>query len=217
MIDKTLVDQATKLGVVGLKIQAPNILKPPPNLTKTIVIQFDDVADGTVVDHVYASSGVNFASLTTQPPSTGHVYARRMQLATGASGMNVMSLSTHPGWGGAFFDARNGAIEATFDQLQSSVSVMALPMIFIEALGSDDNRPFMEAFDTNGTYLGRARTRLSPDDKGFDMVWQPLAFVSTSANIKKVRLSSQAHGSRWVYTVFDNLTFRVNLLLQRFP
>jgi len=217
MIDKTLVDQATKLGVVGLKIPPPNILRPPPNLTRTIVIQFDDVADATVVDQIYASSGVNFVSLTTQPPSTGHVYARRMQMATGASGMNVMSLTTNPGWTGPFFDARSGAIEATFDQLQSSVSVMALPMMMPEVLGSDDNRPFMEAFDTNGTYLGRARTQLSADDTGFDMVWQPLAFVSTSANIKKVRLSSQAHGSRWVYVVFDNLTFHMKLLLQRLP
>lgn len=94
---------------------------------------------------------------------------------------------------------------------------MALPMAFVEALGSDDSRPFIEAFDNSGTYLGRTRTQLGPDDKNFDMVWQPISFVSTARNIKKIRLSSQAHGSRWVYAVFDNLSFQVNLLCCNAP
>lgn len=211
-------DQETPLGAKGLPIKLPDSLKPKPpfNPMRTVVIQFDNVADGTVIDHAYASSGVNFASLTTQPPSTGSVYARRLQSTSAASGVNVMSLSTDLAWLGPFFDARNGAIEVTFDQLQSSVSVMALPLTMPEGLGSTDNRPFLEAFSTDGTYLGRARTQLKLGDAGFIMVWQPIAFVSPTRNIKKVRLSSQAHGSPWVYTVFDNLTFHVSIL-QRLP
>ncbi len=212
------IDQETPLGSKGSLISIQDILKPKPplNFVRTVVIQFDNVAEGTVIDQTYASKGVSLTSLTTQPPSTGHAYARHLQLGSAASGVNVMSLSQQPGWTGAFFDARSGAIEATFDQLQSSVSVMALPLIMPEALGSDDNRPFIEAFDAAGKYLGRARTQLSPNDPGFNLVWQPIAFVSSSRNIKKIRLSSQAHGSRWVYVVFDNLTFHVNIL-QRLP
>ena len=212
------IDQETPLGAKGLLNKIPDILKPRPpfNPMRTVVIQFDNVADGTVIDSAYASSGVQFASLTTQPPSRGSVFARRLQSTSAASGVNVMSISTDPAWLGPFFDARSGAIEVTFDQLQSSVSVMALPLVMPEALGSTDNRPFMEAFSTDGTYLGRARTQLKEGDPGFNLVWQPLVFVSPTRNIKKVRLSSQAHGSPWVYTVFDNLTFHVNIL-QRLP
>lgn len=207
-------DLETPLGGLSSSIRPPGGVKPP-NLERTVVIRFDDVADGTVVDAQYAGSGVTFASLTTNPPSRGSAYARQLQIGTAASGVNVLSLSKGAGWTGAFFDARQGAVEATFSQLQRSVSVLALPLDSPEGLGMDDNRPFMEAFDTAGAYLGRSRTQLGPDDPNFYLNWQLISFVSPIKNIKKVRLSSQAHGSRWVYTVFDNLSFQVNLLLQR--
>ena len=210
MPDPKIFTQVTALGHGAVVFKPPGF-RPPNYLLRTITIQFDDVADGTEVDQAYASRGVTFASLTTQPPSVGHAYARRLQLGSAASGVNVLSLSNSAGWTGAFFDARQGAVEATFDQLQSSVSVMAYPLDFPEALTKDDNRPFMEAFDSAGAYLGRARTQLGPDDANFYTVWQPISFVSTARNIKKIRLSSQAHGSRWVYTVFDNLTFQARL------
>lgn len=214
MTNQKTIDQPTKLGLAGIvaKRPGPESWRPPINFMKTITIQFDDVPDGTVVDHTYATSGVNFASLT---PAVGPAYVRRLQLGTAASGLNVLSMTNSPGWTGAFFDTRQGAVEATFDQLQSSVSVMALPLNSPEGLGHDDNRPFIEAFDSAGTYLGRARTQLGPDDQNFYMVWQPLSYVSATRNIKKIRMSSQAHGSRWVYATFDNLSFQINLLLQR--
>lgn len=215
MPDPKAVTKATILGgkIGALRPPIDTVRPPPPRLQRTVVIRFDNVPDGTVVDTLYAGNSVKFASLTTKPPSRGSAYARRLQIGTPSSGLNVLSLTTSPGWTGAFFDARQGAVEVTFDQLQSAVSVMAMPLDFPEALGKDDNRPFMEAFDAAGTYLGRARTELGPDDPNFYLNWHLIAMNSPSRNIKTLRLSSQAQGSRWVYTVFDNLTFRDNLLL----
>lgn len=225
MTDSQILNKATILGATIInRPQADGLnsqllrppLKPPPNLERTIVIRFDDVADGTVVDTQYAGSGgVTFASLTTQPASRGSAYARRLQFDKAASGMNVLSLSKDPALFGAFFDARQGAVEATFDQPQRSVSVMALPVVWPDSLSKEDNRPFIEAFDAAGNYLGRARTQLGMGDANFDMHWQLIAFTSPSKNIKKIRLSSQAHPDSWVHTVFDNLTFQMNLLLVR--
>lgn len=211
MNDPKIISRPTVLGdAKGLHL--PPVGHKPPNLQRTRVINFDNVADGTVVDSLYASSGVHFASLTTQPASRGSAYARTLQISHAASGMNVLSLTQAPGWSGAFFDARQGAVEASFDQLQRMVSVMAMPMDFVEALTEDDNRPFMEAFDSAGKYLGRALTTMGRSDPSYFMHWQPITFTSPSRNIKTVRLSSQAHGSGWVYTAFDNLSFQVDLL-----
>ena len=220
MTDNRILNKATILGATIINRPQADLLrpglKPPPNFERTVVIHFDDVADGTVVDTQYAGSGgVTFASLTTQPASRGSAYARRLQFDKAASGMNVLSLSQGPGLFGAFFDARQGAVEATFDQPQRSVSVMALPVVWPDSLSRIDNRPFIEAFDAAGNYLGRARTQLGPNDANFDMHWQMITFTSPSKNIKKIRLSSQAHPDNWVYTVFDNLTFQKNLLLIR--
>jgi hypothetical protein len=202
-----LQDRAT---VLGGQVRRPDIgIKPPPQLERVMTVNFDDVPDGTVIDTHYP--GLTFASLTTNPPSRGSAFARRLQIAALGSAKNVLTLSMGGGWTGPFFDARQGAVEVKFDQLQRSVSVQALPLNTPEPIvdwNVDDNRPFMEAFDAAGGYLGRVRAQAAPGSADYFMHWHTLTFTSPSANIRSVRLSSQAHGSAYVYAVFDLLTYR---------
>ncbi|PKO39485.1 MAG: hypothetical protein CVU33_05050 [Betaproteobacteria bacterium HGW-Betaproteobacteria-6] len=198
---------ATKLG-------GTVTLRPPfrqhPNIWRTVTLTFDDVAHGTAVDTTYAGTGVTLASVT-YPPRTWSAYARQMpQGANGQSGKNVLSIiDNDPAY--PWFDARYGAIEATFSQLQQSVSVWAYAMNSPEGAGTADNRPFLEAYDASGKYLGKALTQLGIHDANFIGHWHPLSFSSASRNIAKVRLSSQANGLPWTYTAFDNLTFDRNI------
>jgi hypothetical protein len=200
-------NEAIKLG--GVISQRPPF-RPPPNMWRTVSITFDDVASGTVVDSTYAGAGVSFASVT-YPPRTWSAFARLMPFGgSGQSGKNVLSIiQKDPDL--PWFDARYGALEATFSQLQQSVSVWAYAMNSPEGSGNADNRPFMEAYDSTGKYLGKALTQLGVHDANFIGFWHPISFSSPSRNIAKVRLSSQANGLPWTYAVFDNLTFDRNI------
>lgn len=210
-----LKNQATKIG--GLIDPARPPLKPPPKLYRTIVVDFDGVPSDTAVDAAFSGQGVNLASITTSPAKRWSAYAMLLQLGTGQTGKNVLTLNNGSGWGDVFFDARQGAIEVTFSQAQQSVSIWAYPMNSPEGLGNADNRPFIDAFDTNGAYLGKVRTQLGPNDPNFFAHWHPLTFASGSRNIRKLHLSSQAQGAPWVYTVFDTLTFDAQLGLRPLP
>ncbi len=200
---------ATALGSKIILERPP--FRPPPNLRRTVMIDFESVPSGTAVDNAFAALSVTFSSLTTNPAKRWSAYAMAMTLGTAQSGKNVLTIVN--GTGAPLFDARWGAVEAVFSQLQQSISVWAYAMESPECLGSSDNRPFMEAYDSNGTYLGKARTQLGPKDANFFGHWHPLSFSSPSRNIQRIRLSSQAQGCPWVYTAFDNLTFDRNILL----
>ena len=208
----------TALGGV-IDINRPP-LRPPINFWRSVVVNFDNVASATAVDTVYANEGVTFASLTTSPAKRWSAYAMLLQMGTAQTGKNVLTLSNKPGWGDVLFDGRQGAVEATFSQLQHSVTVWAFPMNSPEGLGNADNRPFIDAFDANGAYLGKARTQFGTknpdgsDNPNYFARWHPITFVSSGGrNIKTVRLSSQAAGAPWVYTVFNTLTFERNILI----
>ena len=200
---------ATALGSKIILERPP--FRPPPNLRRTVMIDFESVPSGTAVDNAFAALSVTFSSLTTNPAKRWSAYAMAMTLGTAQSGKNVLTIVN--GTGAPLFDARWGAVEAVFSQLQQSISVWAYAMESPECLGSSDNRPFMEAYDSNGTYLAKARTQLGPKDANFFGHWHPLSFSSPSRNIQRIRLSSQAQGCPWVYTAFDNLTFDRNILL----
>lgn len=203
-------DLVTNLGSKIILERPP--LRPPPNFRRTVMIDFENVASGTAVDTLYSAQSVSFASVTTNPPKRWSAYAMAMNLGAAQSGKNVLTLTNATGL--PLFDARYGAVEATFSQLQQSVSVWAYALDSPECLGGNyDNRPFMEAYDTNGTYLGKARTQLGPQDANFFGHWHPISFSSASRNIQRIRLSSQAQGCPWVYTAFDNLTYDRNILL----
>lgn len=208
-----LKDLAVKLG--GTIPQRPPF-RPPPNPWRTVTLTFDDVASGTAVDTTYASAGVTFASVT-YPPRTWSAYAREMPsgAANAPSGKNVLSLiETTPAF--PWFDARYGAVEASFSQLQQSITIWAYAVDAPEGSGSADNRPFMEAYDSAGTYLGKVKTQLGIHDANFLNHWHPLSFSSASRNIARIRLSSQANGLPWVYTAFDNLSFDRNIFVRPF-
>ena len=150
-------DLVTNLGSTIILERPP--LRPPPNFRRTVMIDFENVASGTAVDTVYSAQSVSFASVTTNPPKRWSAYAMAMNLGAAQSGKNVLTLTNATGL--PLFDARYGAVEATFSQLQQSVSVWAYALDSPECLGGNyDNRPFMEAYDANGTYLGKARTQL---------------------------------------------------------
>lgn len=203
-------DLATSLGS-KLNLDRPP-LRPPPNLRRTVMIDFESVPSGTAVDNAYATSNVTFASVTTNPAKRWSAYAMAMTLGSAQSGKNVLTVTNAAGL--PLFDARYGAVEAVFSQLQQSISVWAYALDSPECLGGAyDNRPFMEAYDANGNYLGKARTQLGPKDANFYGHWHPISFSSPSRNIQRIRLSSQAQGCPWVYTAFDNLTFDRNLLI----
>jgi hypothetical protein len=190
----------------GLKDKL-TVPKLPIDIWRLRVVDFDNVPSGSAVDAAYSQLGVRFASITTSPAARWSAYACELLLDTAKSGKNVLSLHCGSGWSGPYFDAREGAVEVTFDSLQSSVSVWALPLDFPEPLANQDNRPFIEAFDANGAFLGRHRTALGRDDLGFFGEWQQLTYSSQARNIKTVRLSCEANGPAWVYSVFDSLTF----------
>ena len=128
-------NNAIKLG--GVISQRPPF-RPPPNIWRTVSITFDDVPSGTAVDSTYASSGVNFASVT-YPPRTWSAFAKEMPVGGSAqSGKNVLTIiEADPS--NPWFDARYGALEATFSQLQQSVSVWAYAMNSPEGSGNADS------------------------------------------------------------------------------
>lgn len=204
-----LKDLSTGLGGIIITTKPP--LRPPPKMWRTVVIDFENVASGTAVDTSYANQGVTFASLTTNPAKRWSAYAMSMPIGSAQSGKNVLTL-TNVTPGLPLFDARYGAVEATFSQLQQAVSVWAYALDSPECLSNThDNRPFMEAYDANGAYLGKARTSVGPLDANFFGHWYPITFSSATRNIKTIRLSSQAQGCPWVYTAFDTLTYSVNI------
>jgi hypothetical protein len=140
------------------------------------------------------------------------VYARYLVLAH--TPPNVVSLfgpNTLPE-----FDASTGAIQASFSNPASSVTVWARAQPQIENADIPiTNQPFLEAYDANNNFLGKVlypysylgsngqRNLLYGD-------WAPLTYPLPSAgpgpaNIAYVLFSSQNDGGTHVYALFDDL------------
>jgi hypothetical protein len=177
----------------------------------SVTINFDTdsngaaIADGTVIDNAYASQGVTFSSIycgNTATCSPASAYARAGgNTGTGSldSANNGVSL-WNTGW--PVFDARYGAVEATFASPAKTVSIDAWAIEFYEALTSmPTGSPFLEAYDAAGTFLGRVNAPIVMQ------TWQTITFSSATANIKRVRFSSPGHPSNndHIYATFDNL------------
>lgn len=166
-----------------------------------ITINFDDVADGTVVNSQYAALGVTFAN-----PIGGNVFAQD-GLTFAPSSPNVVSILN--GGVDQFFDAMSGAVDATFSTPQQVVSIDARPVGPVEFLGTLQNRPFLEAYN-GSTFLGRV-LYAGPLPTACCFAVGPtetLTFVSGTANITRVRFSSQqSQSSIRTYGMFDNLTY----------
>lgn len=96
-------------------LQPKNVGQPVISITK---VDFDDVADGAVIDNHYASKGVTFASITTNPPSQGNAFARKNINAV--TQPNIVSVNKS---GFGEFDALDGGIQATFQKPQRFVGI----------------------------------------------------------------------------------------------
>jgi hypothetical protein len=169
--------------------------------SQATVINFDDVADGTVINTHYA--GVTFSN-----PLGGNVYAQAVGASGNISAPNAVSILN----GGLdfFFNASSGAVDATFATLQQTVSIDVRAVGPVEFLGALQNRPFLEAYDSANVFLGRVLfAGALPTDCCFAFTpIETLTFTSASSNIAKVRFSSQiSQSGAAVFGLFDNLSF----------
>ncbi len=162
-------------------------------------INFDDAADGTVVNTRYA--GVTFTNALG-----GNIYARASMFAP-SPGNAVSVFAT----GLPEFDARFGAVEVHFQTPMKWVSIDARPEAPLEFLTPLTKRPFIQAFDAGGVYLGATYYAGElPDGVGEIGPAETLTYTSASANIVYVRFSSQnPAGGTPTYGLFDNLRFDV--------
>jgi len=167
--------------------------------TAKTTINFDDVSNGTIIKTHYA--GVTFAAVSA---AGTNIYAITDNLFA-ASSPNVVSLDMAP-----LFDRRSGGIQATFASPQGAVSIDAKPFQPVEFLGISQNRPFLEAFSTSGTFLGEVLYNdptFNSDATGSGP-YQTLTFTSTANDIGSVIFSSQYNGTEHaVYGEFDNLSY----------
>jgi hypothetical protein len=162
-------------------------------------ITFDDVPDGTIINTRY--HGVQFTAVGTG--GSADVYARKDVGA--ASAPNVVSLVASPA--PPCFDRRFGGIQATFQTPQAEVSLDARPVLPPEYLGTPSARPFLQAFDANGNFLGVVYYPIPYGAAGYGS-WQTLRIKLPTASIKYVQFSSQyISGKTPVYGLFDNLAY----------
>jgi hypothetical protein len=165
--------------------------------SQATVINFDDVADGTVINTQYA--GVTFSN-----PLGGNVYAQAVPGLGAISAPNAVSI-LNSGTFDYFFSATQGAVDATFATLQQTVSIDARAVGPIEFLGTLTSRPFLEAYDSSNNLLGKVLfAGALPTDCCLAFTpSETLTFTSASNNIAKVRFSAQVG----IFGLFDNLSF----------
>jgi hypothetical protein len=165
------------------------------------IINFDGVADGTVVNTLYPNVTFSYVGCSTCSLGAGpDIYARAMTGA--ASPPNVVSFFST---GLPFEDNRWGAIKASFSSLQSSVTIAALGILPPEFLGPQLNKPYLQAFDSTGHVVNEALYPFVFGDANFG-TWQNLTVTGTG-NIAYVWFGSQTGAAGHTYGAFDNLTF----------
>lgn len=162
-------------------------------------INFDDVTDGTTINHHYA--GVTFDN-----PIGGDIYARSE--ASAASSPNVVSVFQI---GFPSFDARYGAVEAVFASPQQHVSIDAAIVRLPEGLSNPSNYPKLEIYNTAGVLVTAVPWdfgKIPQPDVGQITAFETLSYTSAEADIGKVRfLSGQPGNHPSNFGLFDNLVF----------
>src|SRR5262249_22533354 len=130
-------------------VHTPN---PWPQLFTNITkIDFDDVPDVTVIDNHYASKGVTFASITTNPKKQWHAYARTDINAVTQPNVVSVHKSHLP-----VFDGLDGGIQATFQKPQRFVGITARATVVDEIVGQQwwpSARPFLEFWNYKGGFM----------------------------------------------------------------
>lgn len=194
--------------------------------TGAAVIDFDDAPDGTIVDTRYP--GVTFGCLVC---SSGHAFARDMNAfgsTTAASGANVVTLVAPGASTVTSFDTRQGALSAVFAVPQRFVSIDARPQLPLEFLGTANNKPYLELYNSTAqnaaTLIARVLYPLNYGDPGYCTPstsacggpWQTIAYTSSSDNIVSIRISCQnSQSGPAVYGDFDNLRFETGASMAR--
>ena len=165
------------------------------------VINFDDVADGTVINTHY--SGLIF----TNPLAAGsHVFARYS--ASAETPPNVVSASISQ----PFFDQRDGYVEVFLSSAAQTVSIDAAAVAPPEFMGLLTKRPYLQAFDFHGHLLGTVYypTSLLPTTSSGQGPWYTLSFTSSTQNVWTVVFSSEPPGAgNPTYGKFDNFSWSV--------
>lgn len=180
-----------------------------PLSASAVLINFDDVANATVINTAYSALGVTFNNplgISASNPDSPNIFARSS--TTNASAPNVVSVF---GTGLPAFDARFGAVEAVFSQGQRQVSIDAAILRLPEGLGTPVNSPRLEIFDLSNVFITSVLwdfSQIPQPPAGGITAFQTLSFVSSADNIGKVRLlSGQPGGSPSNFGLFDNLVF----------
>jgi streptogramin lyase len=167
----------------------------------SILINFDDVAGGTVINSQYP--GVTFSFVDPQGNPTSTNVCAVTQNSFAYSSPNVVG----PGTNGFAFDQDSGSIQAQFASLQRSVSIQAAVVTLPEGLGEILDDVFLEAFDANHNPLG---TAWYPIDRWNynDQPYQTLTVSSASNNIAYVQFSAtDGDQGPAILGEFDNLQY----------
>jgi subtilase family serine protease len=167
-------------------------------------INFDDASSGTVVDSRYSGLGVTFGCFNGTTPDnlcTGHAVAA--QFAGAESAPNVIALGNIT-LSAVLIDERTGYLKASFSPPVNWVSIAAMPMLPPEYMGSTTNKPFLQAFNSSGQWLGTAEYTGSVETGG----WENLTITRPTNDISYIAFSSYHSGGGYaVYGAFDNLRF----------
>lgn len=175
-----------------------------------VLINFDDVTNGTVINSNYAALGVTFNNplgVSADNPDSPNIFARAS--STNASPGNVVSVF---GAGVPAFDARYGAVEAVFSSGQRQVSIDAAILRLPEGLGTPVNSPKLEIYNLSNVLITTILwdfTLIPQPAAGGITAFETLSYTSGTDNIGKVRFfSGQPGNSPSNFGFFDNLSFR---------
>ncbi len=166
-------------------------------------INFDDVPNNTTIDNHYP--GVTFVN-----PLGGSIYARDGE-GFAPSSPNVVSVFSTNDSIFPFFDARSGAVDAILATPVRSASIDVRPVGPVDSFFNLTSRPYIQAYDTSGNYLGVTVYYQGPLPSNccFDVgPTETLTVVSpqNTNNIGRIRLTSQQPNPNPTYALFDNLT-----------
>jgi len=170
-------------------------------LEKTIVINFDDVPSGTVIDTHYQAQGVTLASVLAGSGARGHAYARNSwNIETAPNGVSVVD----PSIAMAFFDDATGYVELRFEFPRRWVSIDAMPIASPDDFRPITAKPYLEVYDAAGVRLGRTVYAPKHGDAAWG-TWQRLRLDVAGSTIRSARIGSQRDNGCPVYGVFDQL------------
>jgi hypothetical protein len=170
------------------------------------------VADGTLANTYFGVAGVTFGCFDANPATLnicansgtgGDAYVRSSVSA--ASSPNVLYLSAT---GFPLFDERFGYLKASFNNPVGIVSIDAYPVAPPEGFTITGNRPFLQAFNSLGQFLGAANYEYGTCNPNTTQCpWKTLTITRLQNDIKFVAFASYAGSGGHMYGEFDNLTF----------